>query len=148
LDPEKKKRILLKLDEMIRYVEELKKMLPNREEYFNDLIRRRACEKTIQIAIDALIDVASMVVSFENFGLPTNEGNIFDILAKKEILNLDFISTLKDMKGFRNIMIHRYAEVEDKIVYSHLKESLDDFYEFKKQIQTFLNDLEKDEKSE
>lgn len=131
---------------MIRYVEELKKILPSIEEYFNNLIIRRACEKTIEIAIDSLIDVASMVVSYENYGLPTNEENLFDILAKKEILNEDFISTLKDMKGFRNIIIHRYAEVEDKIVYSHLKESLDDFYEFKKQIQTFLNNLEKDEK--
>lgn len=45
-------RILSKLDEMIRYVEELQEMLPDKEEYLHDLIKRRACEKTIEVAIE------------------------------------------------------------------------------------------------
>ena len=51
-------RILSKLNEMIKYVEELQSMLPDQEEYQNDLIKRRACEKTVEVAIDSLIDVS------------------------------------------------------------------------------------------
>ncbi|MCD4809199.1 MAG: DUF86 domain-containing protein [Methanosarcinales archaeon] len=45
---------------MTRYVEELKEMLPDKEEYLQHLIRRRACEKTIEVAIESLIDVSAM----------------------------------------------------------------------------------------
>ena len=47
-----RKRIFAKLDEMTGYVEELKEMLPDEDEYFQNLINRRACEKTIEVAIE------------------------------------------------------------------------------------------------
>jgi uncharacterized protein YutE (UPF0331/DUF86 family) len=62
-------RILSKLDKMIKYVEELQSMLPDQEEYQQDLIKRRACEKTIEVAIESLIDVSAMIVSAQQFGL-------------------------------------------------------------------------------
>ncbi|HEX7576135.1 MAG TPA: hypothetical protein VF360_07120 [Candidatus Methanoperedens sp.] len=47
--------ILSKLDNMIKYVEELQSMLPDQEEeYQQDLIKRSACEKTIEVAIESL----------------------------------------------------------------------------------------------
>ena len=41
-------RILSKLDEMVNYTKELQQMLPDKGEYLQDLIRRRACEKTVK----------------------------------------------------------------------------------------------------
>jgi len=76
-------RILSKLDMMIKYVEELQTMLPDQEEYQQDLIKRRACEKTIEVAIESLIDVCAMIVSVQQFGLPENEENIIDMLIEK-----------------------------------------------------------------
>jgi len=131
-------RILSKIDEMMRYVEELQEMLPNEEEYLGDLIKRRACEKTIEVAIDSLIDVCAMIISSQKLGLPASEDNIFDILVNKKILSKELGEKLKDMKGFRNVMIHRYVHVDDEIVYHNLSHFMGDFYEFKKSIQTFL----------
>ncbi len=42
------------------------------------------------------------------------------------------------MKGFRNILIHRYAHVDDEIVYQNLTDYLDDFYDFRKAIESYL----------
>ncbi len=53
-------RILSKLDEMVRYVEELQEIMPDKEEYLQNLIKRRACEKTIEVAIESLIDVSTI----------------------------------------------------------------------------------------
>lgn len=89
-------RILSKLDEMIKYVEELRSMLPEKEEYHRDLIKRRACEKTVEVAIESLIDVSAMIVSAQKFGLPANEENIFDILVEKKILSKELGEKLKD----------------------------------------------------
>ena len=133
-------RILSKLDGMKKYVEELQSMLPDQEDYQQDLIKRRACEKTIEVAIESLIDVCAMIVSTQQFGLPENEENIFDILIEKKILNSKFGEKLKDMKGFRNILIHRYGHVDDEMVYNNLSSCMNDFYEFEKYIKLYLQD--------
>jgi len=131
-------RTLSKLDEMIKYVEELQSMLPDQEEYQQDLIKRRACEKTIEVAIDSLIDVSAMIVSAQQFGLPENEENIFDMLIQKKVLSSKFGEKLKDMKGFRNILVHRYGHVDDEIVYHNLSSCINDFYEFENDIKLYL----------
>ncbi len=82
-----RERIFSKLDEMTRYVEELKEMLPEEEEYLQNLITRRACEKTIEVAIESLIDVSEMIVSAERFGLPASEESILDILVERNVLS-------------------------------------------------------------
>jgi uncharacterized protein YutE (UPF0331/DUF86 family) len=131
-------RIFSKLDEMIEYIEELKEMLPDEEEYLQDLIRRRACEKTIEVAIESLIDVSAMIVSAGKFGLPASEEGIFDILVGKEVISREFGEKLKNLKGFRNVLIHRYPHVADDMVYYYLTKYLDDFYMFKSTIELYL----------
>ena len=133
-----RERIFAKLDEMTRYVEELKEMLPEEEEYLQNLIKRRACEKTIEAAIESLIDVSAMIVSAQRFGLPASEESILDILVERKVLSKGSGDSLKDMKGFRNILIHRYAHVDDEIVYQNLTDYLDDFYDFRKAIELYL----------
>ena len=43
----------MKIDEMERYVGELKEILPDEEEYFKNLVKRRASEKTIELAFES-----------------------------------------------------------------------------------------------
>jgi uncharacterized protein YutE (UPF0331/DUF86 family) len=131
-------RIFSKLDEMMGYVGELQGMLPERDEYLQDLISRRACEKTIEVAIESLVDVSAMIVSAEKLGLPTSEEGIFDILVLNKTIPKECGEKLKDLKGFRNVLVHRYAHVADDIVHYNLINHLDDFYEFKSVIESYL----------
>ncbi len=141
MEKSERARILSKLDEMTKYVKELDDMMPDKEEYLHDLIKRRACEKTIEVAIESLIDVSAMIVSAEKFGLPANEENILEILIEKKILSRELGEKLKDMKGFRNVLIHRYAHVDDEMVYHNLSNYLNDFYEFENTIESYLERL-------
>ena len=43
------------------------------------------------------------------------------------------------MKGFRNILVHKYGVVDDELVFEMLKEKLSDFDIFKHEILTNLN---------
>jgi len=45
------------------------------------------------------------------------------------------------MKGFRNILVHRYGKIDDKLAFRILKENLGDFYEFMKEIEEFLENV-------
>jgi uncharacterized protein YutE (UPF0331/DUF86 family) len=138
LNEEDKARIELKLEEMMNYIYELQEMMPSDEEYYTNLVRRRACEKTIEIAIDSLIDIASMIVASERFGLPIDEGNIIDLIAEHNVIDKELGEKIKDMKGFRNILVHRYGHVDDEIVYRILLTGLSDFHDFEKQVDRYL----------
>ena len=137
-----KLRIFSKLDDMARYVKELREMLPEKDEYLQDLIRRRACERTVESAIESLIDVSAMIVSIEQLGLPADEASIFDMLVKKTILSKELAEKLKNMKGFRNILGHRYGDVDDELVYDYLTTCLNDFDKFEKEIKTYMKGFE------
>ena len=45
---------------------------------------------------------------------------------------------LKAMRGFRNIVVHRYGRIDDRIAFEILKENLQDFYAFIRKIEEFL----------
>lgn len=138
MDERDKNRILVKLDDMTRYINELRDMLPSRQEYLDDLVKRRACEKTVESAIECMIDAGAIIVSAEKLGLPRDEESIFDLLAGHGVIPEGVSRRAKEMKGFRNILIHRYADVDDKIVYHHLSHRLSDFQAFREAVESFL----------
>lgn len=47
------------------------------------------------------------------------------------------------MKGFRNILVHEYGEVDDRIVYEAVKARLIDFELFKREIMKTLEGVGK-----
>ncbi len=130
-----KKRILARLDELDGYIKELAEIMPvNFQDYMDDKEARRACERLLQISIECVIDISSILVKGLKSGLPSNEDDVFDSLKKKKIISAGRAGTLKSMKGFRNILVHRYAEVDDEQVFDFLKSNLKDFSVFKKEI--------------
>ena len=42
------------------------------------------------------------------------------------------------MRGFRNILVHRYGDINDEISYNNIKNGLKDFDAFIDEIETFL----------
>ncbi len=132
-------RILLKLDEMNRYLEELDDLLPQtKRDYVANLSDRRACEKTIELAIESVIDVMALLVSHLKLGVPKDEDDIITILEKKKVLSTKLSAKVREMKGFRNILVHRYGEIDDGKAYFSLQEELDDFSLFEKEVKDFL----------
>jgi len=134
-----KKKILSKLEEMNRYLGELEDILPEKErEYLRDLTIRRACEKTVESAIEAVISIISIVVSSNKLGLPQSEDDLIDTIEKKKILSQETAEKIRQMKGFRNILVHKYGEIDDALSYQFLTEEIDDFSQFEKEIKACL----------
>lgn len=123
---------------MESYVKDLRKILPDEEEYQSSLIKRRACEKTVELAIESLIDVCSMLISAQKLGIPSDEDNIFDILANKKVISPLLKKKLIEMKGFRNIIVHKYGDVDDRIAYNSISSDLEDFDKFKKEVLNYM----------
>lgn len=140
---EARKKILSKLEEMNTYLNELDSILPDKKsKYLQDLIIRRACEKTIESAIESVISIISIIVSSKRLGLPQSEDDLINILEKKKLLTKMTAEKIREMKGFRNILVHKYGEINDKQVYEFLTSEVSDFSNFDKEIRKFLDKAE------
>jgi len=132
-------RILIKLDEMNHYLSELQSLLPkDKKIYLQDLKIKRACEKTIELAIETVISIISVIVSANKLGLPQSEDDLIELLEKKKFLSKDLSSKVRQMKGFRNILVHKYGHVDDSQVYSYFTQDLEDFDLFEKEVKKFI----------
>jgi uncharacterized protein YutE (UPF0331/DUF86 family) len=67
-------------------------------------------------------------------GLPAEEDDLFEKLQQAGIITSSRKESLKQMKGFRNILVHEYGHVDDMIVYEILQNNLNDFDAFKQEI--------------
>ena len=135
-------KVLSKIDELNKYLEELEKIRPlDFEEYRKSIEKKRSCERLLQISVESVIDTCSIIVSNLKLGVPYDEDVLFEKLEQKGIISKQMRNKLKDMKGFRNILVHKYGEVNDEKVFENLDE-LEDFEQFKEEILNFLRKFE------
>jgi uncharacterized protein YutE (UPF0331/DUF86 family) len=85
---------------------------------------------TLQIAIQAGLDVASHIVSDERLGEPETNYQLFELLAKHGWLSDQLASTMRAIVGFRNILVHGYQTVDLDIMRDVVENHLDDLLEF------------------
>lgn len=141
-----KGRVLAKLDEIDGYLGELESIMPETlEEYEKSIASKRASERLLHIAIEAVIDACAILVRELKLGVPKEEEDFFEKLSGR-VITKETCAKLKEMKRFRNILVHRYVEIDDARVYELLRTRLGDFEEFKAQVLDFLKQKEKEEK--
>ncbi len=98
----------------------------------------RFVEHTLQIAIQSALDAASHVVSDERLGEPRTQRELFDLLARAGWIPDELAATLRNMAGFRNVLVHGYDEVDLEVVRDVLANHLDDLLEFAAAIRSRL----------
>ena len=96
------------------------------EAIHTDVRERRFIEHTLQIAIQAALDVASHVVSDDKLGEPETNRALFDLLASNGRLSPALASTMRGMAGFRNVVVHGYQSVDLAILEDVVRHRLDD----------------------
>lgn len=97
-----------------------------------DVREERFVEHTLQLAIQAMLNVASHIISDERLGEPESNRQMFDLLVQNKWLDQSLAMRLRSMAGFRNILVHGYTNVDLDIVRDVLENHLDDFRLFVK----------------
>ncbi len=98
-----------------------------------DLLDRR-----MQKAIEAAIDIAAHIVASGKMGRAKSAGELFIILGNQNILPKDLSQRLAEAAGFRNIIVHQYAEIDYRLAYSDLDKKLEDLEKFASKIKNHL----------
>jgi uncharacterized protein YutE (UPF0331/DUF86 family) len=127
-------RILAKLDELEGYLAELRAIAPENLKEYRRIEKKRSCERLLQLCIECVIDMCRILVSGLRLGLPADENDLFEKLNKNGIVSSSVTRLLRQMRGFRNILVHEYASVDDELVFKYGKTRLGDFDKIRKQI--------------
>lgn len=95
-----------------------------------DVKEQRFVEHTLQIAIEAALDIASHVVSDESLGEPETNHALFDLLTKNGWVPREMLATLHSMVGLRNVVVHEYDDVDLAILRDVVTNHLDELLAF------------------
>ena len=97
--------VLKKLAVVETCVRELRQ-LARPDALVEDIKERRFVEHTLQLAIQAALDVASHIVSDDRLGEPRTNRELFTLLESAGWVSRDLSRTLRAMAGFRNVLVH------------------------------------------
>lgn len=131
--------MLARLGEIDGYLRELQQVAPDSFEAYQAIATRRACERILQVAIEAVIDTCALLVSGLRLGVPGDEEDLIAKLEAADVLSKGTAETLRSMKGFRNILVHQYGQVDDRIVYEKTRTGTEDFERFKAEVLEILD---------
>jgi uncharacterized protein YutE (UPF0331/DUF86 family) len=95
-----------------------------------DLREERFVAHTLQLAIQAALDVASHIVSDERLGEPATNRQLFESLVTNGWVPRALAQPLAQMAGFRNVLMHGDEGVDKAVVRNVVEHHLGDLLAF------------------
>ncbi len=128
-----------KIEEILESLKLIEENLPDDFETFESLgIVKDGIYKRTEFAIQNVIDICAIINSDLRLTMPEREEDVFEGLMRAGIIPREMADKLRLMKGFRNILVHRYGKINDELAFEVLHEHLEDIYEFVGLIEKFL----------
>lgn len=134
-------RLLAKLDELDGYLAELRSIVPDRLEDYLKVEKKRACERLLQVSVEAVLDACALLVAGLRLGLPGEEDDLLAKLASRGVVSASTADMLRRMRGLRNMLVHEYGRTNDALVLEAVQRRLGDFDAFKREVLAFLRGL-------
>src|SRR2546422_4886663 len=128
-----RERLLAKLDELDGYVAELRSIAPPSLEEYKAVEKRRACERLLQLMVQAAIDACGLVVTGLRLGLPGQEDDLFEKLAQRGVISPGTAALLRQMRGLRKLLGHEYGRINDEVLFDAVHRRLRDFQALQEQ---------------
>jgi len=125
------------IDDEINFLKEIQKLSIN--EFQNDLRNLKSTCRSLQNAIQALIDLGNHIISSLNLGKPEIYEDITSLLFENKVITKSFKEKFIYMIKFRNFLVHEYDRVDPLRIYKILKENIDDIESGMKLIKNFID---------
>ena len=133
-------RVVGRVDRLQGYLQELRNTVPASLEEYQSGVERRACERLLQLAIEAATDICGMLVAGLHLGLPEDENDIYGRLERAGVIRGETAQLLRRMRGFRNILVHEYVDIDDAIVFEAASERLEDLDGFVEEVRLYMRE--------
>jgi len=102
------------------------------EAFKDDWALQRMTERVLQVMTEVVIDIAERIVAQKGAGPTATAAEAIEKLVELRVI--ESAKPYTDMVWFRNLIIHRYEEIDPTIVFSLAKNRLDGFRQFRDEI--------------
>ncbi|MFQ6081950.1 MAG: DUF86 domain-containing protein [Candidatus Aminicenantia bacterium] len=89
-------------------------------------------------AVEAMANICNHILTRIKGQVPKGYPDCLEKLSDAEIITKELGNKLRKVASLRNIIIHKYWEIDDRKVFRSVKENIEDFEEFLKQINKIL----------
>lgn len=115
-----------------------------KETFLNDKDKAAAAESYLRRALEAVFDIGRHILAKSGgIEMASEYKAIARGLGQKNILSKEMSGTLIKMAGYRNRLVHLYNLVTEEELYSILKNNLEDFRAFCKEINNYISLINK-----
>lgn len=130
------RRRLEKLDEYLSYLQTIQEY--DQQTFLANTEIWASAERFLQMTIESVNDIAGHIIAEENLGTVDQYRDIPLILSQEEIIDEELAEKWIRIIGFRNILVHGYAEIDRTQVYKIIQNNLDDINSLRKVFAQFL----------
>ncbi|MGE5633322.1 MAG: type VII toxin-antitoxin system HepT family RNase toxin [Caulobacteraceae bacterium] len=132
--------ICRKIGALVNYYKEFKEFTDKLDyaAYKSDIIRKRAIERDIQLIVECATDINNMILKSLKVGPSKDYFNSFVELAENNILEMEFALKIAPSTGLRNILVHEYQAIDDKIVFASINKILEYYHEYINKVSSYL----------
>ncbi len=132
--------IRIKLQEMGESIALVREHLPDSVDAFLELgMVRDGIYERIEYAIENVFGICAILNTDLVLGVPGADEDLLEHLRQRGVISPVMQARLKAMRGFRNIVVHRYGAINNALAFSILQEYLGDFALFRQEIERFLH---------
>jgi len=124
------------IDENIRLIEDIRSQ--GYESFSGSFRDIQAAKHSLQEAIEACLDIGSHIIAEKGFRRPEDYKEIFKVLEENGIIDHGLSEKLQEMAQFRNLLVHRYGQIDIKRVYIIMSNDLKDIQKFAKSILKYI----------
>ena len=105
-------------------------------------LEKRGIFYSLQTSIESTIDLIAMLV--KDIGIPVkDDASNIDNIIKKRKLDPELGEKLNKANGIRNILVHRYNEIDEQIILNSVKDVKDVLLKWLDVIEVALNEYSK-----
>lgn len=135
--------VVEKLRLINQYTEDLEQMRGmTRDEYVADMVTQRAVERTFLNLVQSCIDPAQHVRSTEDLSPSGTSKREMEALGEAGIIPEETRVKMEEAVGFRNVLAHRYGDVDHDVVYDVLHDDLAWFERFQTEVAQWFQQYE------
>ncbi len=125
-----------RIKENVQLIQE--NLTDNLEDFMKLGLVKDGIYKRYEYSVELIIDVVAMINADLKLGIPNGTIDVLEQLQKREILNLEMVEKIKGMRGFRNILVHRYGRLDEELAYDIIKSKLSDFGTLEKELMSII----------
>lgn len=129
------------IDEYIKRIMEISKEHKTLQSYKKSWRDRNAVERNLQTIIEAFIDIGKMLISDKKLKTPENNREIFTILNEQKLFPSEHINLIEKMIGLRNLIVHGYDKIDDRVVYGIIKKKIAGIEKIKKYFKKLIPEI-------